>query len=166
MKKVTIIIAIMFLAGLLTAQLGPPPGMKDGMRTDKEGLRERIEMIRMWKLIEILNLTQEQSVAFLPIFNAYESSMDVEMKEVDELLDKLESELEADKPNESSIEETLDRLKSIRINRCEAEEEFQAQIEEILTIEQRAEYALFKRKFGEEVRKILDMGRGHGMPKP
>ena len=66
MKRIiSIVIIILALTGFVSAQFGPD--FKKG--ECKERLRERIEMIRMWKLVETLNLSEEQSVEFFPIFN-------------------------------------------------------------------------------------------------
>jgi len=167
MRKAIIVLIIALSAATLFGQPGHPPDRgapPPGMERDK--LRERIEMLRTWKLVEMLNLTQEQSIEFFPLYNTFESEQELRNKQQGKLLDRLEKHLDGFELEEKTVSTILDSLIEIKQAQYEAELEFYEKASEVLTIEQQAAFALFRRKFAEEVKNIIDAGRGHGMPRP
>ena len=84
MKRTLPIALIIALALVMTsftsAHAKEGKGWKDkGMRKmDKAQMKERIELIKMWKLIEILDLDSETAVKLFPLMNEF----DVKMQEL------------------------------------------------------------------------------------
>jgi Spy/CpxP family protein refolding chaperone len=167
--RLSILIFAVFAIAVL-AQPAPhmppdaPPQWEDG--PDRDKLRERIEMIKMWKLVEMLALTPEQSIIFFPIYNANERERE-ELRQIQrELFEQLEREVAAQKLNEKTAERLTDSLIVIRNSICRSETEFYSQISTLLDVRQKAMFALFEKRFAEEVRNIIEAGKGGKPPRP
>ncbi len=165
-----LILTLTFLGVLIAsvAAQGPPPDRRGGPPPgqDREKLRERIEMVRMWKLVETLELTEEQSMRFFPVFNSFETAAKGYTQENLRLLDRLEEELIGPETDSENIGIVLDSLLENRKAEFESEIGFYENVSEILSVEQRAKLALFKRKFEEEVRKLIKAGSDAGHFRP
>lgn len=121
----------------------------------KERVREQIETIRMWKLTEALNLSQEQSMRFFPLFNQWERERHQLDLERNRLLDELKLVLKRERPKEKEIRTLLERLEENRVRRGEGQKDFWLQASKILTLRQRAEYLIFQRDFERRIREII-----------
>jgi len=121
----------------------------------KERVREQIETIRMWKLTEALNLSQEQSMRFFPLFNQWEREKRQLDLEGDRLLDEMKLVLKKERLKEKEIRTLLERLEENRVRRREGQKDFWLQASEILTLRQRAEYLIFQRDFERRIREII-----------
>lgn len=140
-----------------------PPQWGDG--PDRDKLRERIEMIKMWKLVEMLELTPEQSMVFFPVYNANEIARE-ELKQIQrDLFEQLEREVTAPKFNEKTAERLTDSLIVIRNSICRNETEFYSQVSPLLDVRQKAMFALFEKRFAEEVRNMIEAGKGGKPPR-
>lgn len=127
----------------------------------RERVREQIETIRMWKLTAALNLSQEQSMRFFPLFNQWESKQRQLGRERDRLLEELKAVLKREKPKEKEIRDLLIKLEENQTEREKGQKDFWVQASEILTIRQRAEYLIFQRDFERRIREIVKDIRDH-----
>ena len=107
MKRLyTVVILTTILTASILSQGFPPPGK--GGDSSRIKLRQRIETIRMWKLLERLDLSQEQSIQFLPLYQDFEETN----RQIDEenliLFEDLREQMNSEKIDEVEIEETLE----------------------------------------------------------
>jgi Spy/CpxP family protein refolding chaperone len=146
---------------MLFAQ-GPPShrGGPPGNPEEREKIRENIETLRMYKLLEALDLTSEQSAEFLPALNDFQDAKRRFQEERRNLLRELEAALESEVNNQAKLEETLLALENTR-------EEFQAEFAKfltkarsVLTLEQRARLHLFEERFERRLRDSIRQMRG------
>ena len=121
----------------------------------RKRVREQIETIRMWKLTEALNLSQEQSMRFFPLFNQWERERHQLDLERNRFLDELKLVLKRERPKEKEIRTLLERLEENRVRRGEGQKDFWLQASKILTLRQRAEYLIFQRDFERRIREII-----------
>jgi Spy/CpxP family protein refolding chaperone len=162
---------ILFLAGLILILLptgvifaqGHPPSAEDRSerREDREKIRENIETLRMWKLLEALDLTSEQSDKFLPIFKDFQRARRDFEDQRRELMRKLEAAMQGT-PEEKQVREILADLE---INRKQFQSEFDKYMDRtrtVLSIEQQAKLALFEDQFERRMRETIDQIRGGG----
>jgi Spy/CpxP family protein refolding chaperone len=70
----------------------PPPPPEDA----PPPMRERFQEMQMWKLIEVLDLSEEQSAKFFPMFHDFQKKVDAIRKENDELFKKLDGYIAAE----------------------------------------------------------------------
>jgi len=141
------------------AQGPPPSGDRLKRWEEREKIRENIETLRMWKLIEVLDLTSEQSTQFLPILKDFRDARKKFEDRRREFLKDLETTLES-KKDEKKLKESLDSLEN---NRREFQinlEKFIEKTKTTLTLEQQAKLLLFEEKFEKRVRETIEQIRG------
>lgn len=149
----TLIISLFWIQGELLAQRFPEKEA-ERLRAEQK-IRERIEMLRMWKLLEALELSTEQSEIFLPILNDFQK----EQKELEnkkrEILKVLENELNKKRVDRKKIENVLDELEKNRILFEKRREEFLLKVREVLSLEQQARLVLFEERFAEHIKDMI-----------
>ena len=141
------------IAGILIfsveSLLAQPPPM------DPEKMRERIETLRLWKMIEVLDLTTEQSDKFLPLLHSFQKRQK-ELETVNrQLFEDLEEELHSTEPSEKKIKDILLMLEK---NRQEMENErnkFLTGSRKILTTVQEAKLIWFEQNFEKKLRDTI-----------
>lgn len=130
-------------------------------------LRERVGLIRMWKLIERLELTEQQSLIFFPAMNEHDVRIRTLRDEEERLLDKIEAQFQAITLDMRALEAVVDSVAMLRDERLSVELVFIDKVNQILTVEQKAKFLLFDRVFEKEIRSVIDMGlREEDKPKP
>jgi Spy/CpxP family protein refolding chaperone len=163
MKRILIpIVLILFLAptGMVFAQ-GPPSSADDrsSRREEREKIRENIETLRMWKLLEALNLTAEQSTQFLPVLKEFQTAKRSFEDSRRDLLEELETALETS-PNEEKLKEILTKMENNRKQFLAESESYLEKAKSILSIEQQAQLFLFEEKFERRIRETIEQIRG------
>jgi hypothetical protein len=126
----------------LYAQPGPP--------MDGRG-RERIERFRRMRLIELLDLKEEQSVRFIARYNEFENNRRDLNKQRDEILDKIER-LVRNNAEEKEIEKIFLEVEAISRKLGEERLKFFNSLSDLLSVQQRAKLLLFERRFETELR--------------
>ncbi len=127
----------------------------------RERVRKQIETIRMWKLTEALNLNQEQSMRFFPLFNQFQKEKRQLDQERNRLLDQLKDVLRQERPKEKEMRALLKRVEENRIKKGEGQRDFWLQTSQILTLRQRVELLIFQRDFEKRIREIIKGIREH-----
>ena len=121
----------------------------------REKIKERIETLRIWKMIEFLDLTPEQSDRFLPLLNHFQKIQ----KDLDEgekeLIRNLAFVLNEKKTDEKRLKDILDRLEKNRENLVEKRREFVFQSKDILSVEQQAKLVVFEERFAQKLRETI-----------
>ncbi len=146
-------LSILFTGQSVRAQ-GP-----EGRRFPEEGKRERlrqeIETMKMWKMLEVLNLSQEQSDRFLPAYRELQNQHKDFGEKRENLLRSLELALGEEKPDEAKIKDIFGQLEKERAQMDEAERKFRERTQQILTLEQQAKLMLFEDRFEKKMMEII-----------
>lgn len=146
MKKYLVTICLFVLANLaVTLAQGPgePP----------ERRRERMQDLAVWKMLEVLDLSQEQTDRFLPALREMQKQEARLEEERRKLLDDLEQALsqEGDSKRIASI---VQQLRGLGKQGIEAKEGFFRQAEDILTVQQLGKLILFQDRFERRMREM------------
>ena len=139
----TMLVCIIFIGSQqLYAQPfgGPPP----------HG-RGRIEQLRKLKLIEVLNLKEDEAVRFFAKLNEHENKMENIQKERGELLDSLELLVKLNSADKS-LEGIFDALMESESKMLNERKSFRSEAKKLLSTQQQAKWLLFERKFWDNVR--------------
>lgn len=155
MKRI-LLISLIFLNGALFAQ----PMQKREKPPDREKLKKRIETIKMWKMLDALELTEEQSAKFLPVYNSFESSRDSLETKMRKNMEKLDEAMNEAKFDERKVSAILDSMAENRRKMFDTESAFHENARKILSVEQQARFVIFQRDFIEEIRGLLEMREG------
>ena len=173
-KIMAIILAFGFFAEVFGQPGGPwgprepyGPQFDDPMR---QQIRKRIETIKIWKLTEELNLTEQQSEKFFPVYNKFKDdteAIEIERRQVIEKLDELTT-----KENSSAdeINKLLDEIERLDGNFNSTKAVFRGKLEDILTIQQIGRLyvfeVMFQRQMQEIVRDIRQKTKGESRKGP
>ena len=106
-------------------------------------------------MIEMLDLTEEQSVRFFARLHEFEKKTEALQNEKDAALDKIER-LVRNRADSSEFTEVFPQILAVSQTLVDQEKEFFDGLPEILTVEQRGKYLLFDRQFQRELRESLN----------
>jgi hypothetical protein len=166
--KITTPLVLLLLATAcpVCAQEGPPP---DDQGNQGRGY-ERIQQLRKVRLVEMLELREEQAVRFMARFNAFEEQRKKSMDERGEAMDRLER-LVRNNADSVEYEKAFAEIMKIDERLVGDRHSFIAGLGDILSIEQRAKFILFERRFQKELREAMReaahrrrFGGGEGRP--
>lgn len=121
----------------------------------EQKIRERIEMLRMWKLLEALDLSTEQSEIFLPILNDFQKEQKELEKAKRESLKMLKEEISKEEMDHRKIEKILNNLEENRKLQERKREEFLFEVKEALSLKQQARLILFEERFAEHIKEMI-----------
>lgn len=138
--------AVTFAMLLMTMALHAQPGSP----MDGPG-RERIERFRKMRMIELLDLKEEQSVRFVARLNEFENTRRELNMRRDEVLDKIER-LVRNNADEKELENVFPELEAISRKIGEERLRFFSSLSDLLSVQQRAKLLLFERRFETELR--------------
>lgn len=163
MKKILLVggmILILLPAGGVFAQGHPPSSdERSDQREEREKIRENIETLRMWKLLEVLDLTSEQSDKFLPVLKDFQKARRNFEDQRRDLLRQLETTLQS-ASDEKKLKEILANLENNREQFQTELDKYMDQSKAILTIEQQARLALFEDQFERKMMETIEQIRG------
>ena len=115
---------------------------------------ERVEQLRKVRMIEILDLTEDQSIRFFARLHEHEKNKDGLTAERTSLLDRIER-LVRNKVDPEQYKQPFTEVLSIDDRLFREEQLFFEGLSEILSEEQRAKLLLFERQFQKELREAL-----------
>ncbi|HEX9656318.1 MAG TPA: hypothetical protein VGB89_05300 [Bacteroidota bacterium] len=115
---------------------------------------QRIEQFKKLKLIELLDMKEEQSVRFFTRMHEFEKKKQEIMKQKDDLLDKIERILR-NRGDETELRATFQEIEEREKKILQEELTFYHNLEDILTVEQRGKLFLFERQFHRELREAM-----------
>jgi hypothetical protein len=172
MKSAHWISALLFLslATAVLAQPGPqggmmetpPPGgmmMSDGPGPLEPGdshdkHRKMLEAMRITRMTEALELTDQQIAVFFPKLKEMEAGMSEMSQTQRRLISQLDSLLNAG-AREPELKDMIARIENAEAEKWKNMKAFKAKIDGILTVKQKAKMLVFNQKFDEEIRDMV-----------
>ena len=131
---------------------GPPP----------HKMREKILQLEKIKLIEALQMDEETTLRFFARRSETEKSIDGLMKNLDDLLDKIDQMTSGDnQPKDEELKPLIKEVAGIRLKIEQKKADFVNSLDDILTTKQIARFVVFEKKFREELAKSLMKDRPH-----
>ncbi|OQX91838.1 MAG: hypothetical protein B6D58_06080 [candidate division Zixibacteria bacterium 4484_95] len=158
-KIIVIILALGFFTGVF-GQMGGAWGQMEHRkppfdRPMQQQIRKRIETIKIWKLTEELNLTEEQSVKFFPIYNKFEEELKATEAERRQVIEKLDELTITEMPSANEINKLLDKLEDLDRNINSVKEVYRDKLEDILTTQQIGRLYVFEVMFQRQMQEIV-----------
>ncbi len=142
----TSLVLVLLLPLVAIAQ---PPGPPEGSRPF-----ERIEQWKKVRLIEILDMKEDQSARFFARLNEHETQRRELRKERGEILDRLDR-LVRNRASAADLEKAIPEVLAMDNKIHEEQNQFFLSLGDILTVEQRAKLVLFERQFEKELRDAM-----------
>ncbi len=126
-----------------------PPGPPAGGRPF-----ERIEQWKKVRLIEVLDMKEEQSARFFARLNEHETQRRELRKEKGDVLDRLDR-LVRNHAESSELEKVIPEVLAVDDKIHDEQNKFYLSLGDILTVDQRAKLLIFDRQFEKELRDAM-----------
>ena len=152
---------VLFLIQILQAQPGSPP--PEG--PEKQGeMKAKIEILRTWKLIKELKLTEEQAVKFFPLLTKSDTRREGLETQKRQAIRELHDLLEDKKPSSKKIQRLVARLRKTAQEFQGAKQDFLDQAAAVLSAEQQARLILFEQRFRHQLKEVIREMRHKRLP--
>ncbi len=125
----------------------------------RKRIRESVNTLRLLRMTQALDLTEEQAAKIFPALNRTEKEKRDINRQIGQKLKELRLILAKEKPEEQEIEQAIGDIKKLRTALRIKEEELEKIIEENLTLVQRAKYVVFSVDFSRGLREKIDRVR-------
>ncbi len=155
MKIVISFIVLLFALSQTSAQSW-------GMREDQ---RKKLEEFKKIKLIEALDLSEDEAVRFFALYNEHQKRVRNIQKERNKVIDQIERlTKDESKFQQKKFEELEERLNTFEQELFRNRVEFHTNIKNVLSPFKVARFYVFEREFMRELNKLLMMRRGRISP--
>lgn len=154
---------------LLAFLLGGQTGLAESWREPTDGReksQERIRMIKIWRMTDVLKLDKEGAARFFAVNNYYEEALRKTHREFQEEIQRLRNLMRDMNPPERELKEAVIRLKT---KKKEINELENRQLEEELNLlrpDQQALYFLFQVDFKRELDQLIREIKAENLPRP
>ncbi len=167
MKKLIITLSTVILL-LFSASVFAQPGFHDNPE-HRAKIHERVKTIKMLKLTETLDLTEEQAARFFPRFNEFDKTVEEVHREIRQKLEDLGHSAKLGK-DDSELRTLMQEYDVLSDRMFEARKQFQQSVTDILSVNQQARLMVFMERFPEMMRDVIHEmrppgKRGHHPPK-
>lgn len=149
-NRTLVSLAVLVLFPLCARAQGTGQGEPQG--SDRPS--ERIENLRKVRLVEILELKEDQSVRFLARMNEHDAARRSLMKDRGDALDRLER-LIRNKADDAEYEKAFADVAAVDDKIAAERKSFFSGLSDILTPTQRAKMLIFERRFEKELREAM-----------
>lgn len=151
-------VAVLVFAASIFAQ---PPGPQRGQG---EKGPEKIEKYKKFRMIEALDLEEEEAVRFMSKYNVHKENVRELMKVRMEIIDRLEQFIKS-KGEDREIQQQFTLLEENEQKVFNERKRFHQEIRQSLTPEQAAKFFVFDRNFNRELRSAMEDMRREGRRK-
>jgi Spy/CpxP family protein refolding chaperone len=123
------------------------------------GNQQNMDAIRIWKLTESLELTEDQITTFIPIVQLHEREMRELQKEMMTEMRKLHSELDTKETSEKAAAAQLKEFIKLQEQMDSTKLDFIKSLPKYLTPKQQMQYLVFEAEFRRQLRSFLQEQR-------
>jgi hypothetical protein len=127
--------------------------------------KDKLAMLKAWKLIDYLDLEYDQAMEFFSLYNEVEESRKDFMNKKKALVEDLKDELKKTQPSDEIINQKIDELFIEENNMVRDHQTQYDNMNQVLDTEQMAKMIIFEEKFQDELLRIIkDMQKDHEKP--
>lgn len=151
-------VGIVGLVSVAVAQAQPPPvegSPQARLPMTPEERRERLRMVRMWRLIDVLNLTEGQSEKFFLTLKRYDAEEDRVNRERERLSAALRGMVVRPETPEKALLDTMQAIREQEERLRQARARFHAEVAGALSVRQQAKLLLFEQRFDSVLREAI-----------
>ena len=155
--KIVRFLIIILMASPVFAQPGPGMGMGHGPEDGpmRPRIREKVKMVKIWRLTDAVGLNSEQSEKFFPVYNKHQEKMENFEKEKREILDRIRGLTDDPDSGDDKISAAVKELKEHHHKLADLQDTFLNDISGILTVRQRGKLVVFEEEFRRDMQKII-----------
>lgn len=142
--KYTFIIMMFIISSLSFGQPGKPD-------------INNVKMMKKWKMVEYLELTEDQSIKFFPRIEKFENTIEDIRIERRRLYEDIEVDIERGNEIElSELESLLSKYRELEEKELQLKHDHISNLTDILTPTQIARYSIFEHKFRVQMRENIE----------
>ena len=145
-KFLLVIMALMAMSVSVLAQ------EDDAAPMSREDMQKRIEDVRKMKLIDLLQLKDEQVEKFFVLYNSTHSVVLQRLRDMNDAAEKLKR---MSRENDTGLQLQIDAMQKATKDLHAAVEQRNARMKDVLSLQQYGTYLAFEAKFQEELAKVL-----------
>lgn len=139
-----------------SAQDNPPPAQERGL--------ERVEQYKKIRLMEVLNLDEQNSIKFFSRYNRHQALLRDLRKQQVQALGGVQA-LRKDKATDDAYDKVVDELLELERKVNEEKTKYIDELKQVLTSKQLAEYLVFETRFQQNLRDLVrDIPRNRSLP--
>ena len=153
MKKMLLLTIITLVPAILFAQ---PRGMRGQKMPPR---REQIQMLRIWKMTEELDLTEEQAGRFFPRLRKDDKNIEELEMERQSIFRELHKEAMKGGIAEKNLNEKIERISAIEVKILKNKVEFIRNMDDLLSPDQRAKLMVFRHRFRDRMENMMREAR-------
>ncbi len=127
----------------------------DFKRPPDPRLDSKIQTLKLLKLTEELNLTEEQTAVIFPLVKKNREKLFELFKQKEKLIDSLDGLIRENKIDRKHCDKIIDAIDEIGYQIREEMENFRNEMRDILTYKQYVKYIVFEEKFPRRLKKYL-----------
>jgi len=117
---------------------------------------ERIEMMKIWKMTEVLNLSENQAQKFFPRYNTMIKEIEELAKQQKDVLEKLRETLESEQTiKENDIDVATKKVMDLEKQKLNKKQKFVEDLGDIVSPVQKARYVVLQMQFKDELRRRI-----------
>jgi Spy/CpxP family protein refolding chaperone len=159
--------AAILLSTSAFAQMKPSDEPQEKPMRNRAHMRQRIEMIKMWKLTEVLNLDEKTAAKLFPMVHDYDQQQWKLREKRHEIIKGMKAELDKEKPDSAALTKMIDAIKQNQLDIVETRNKALEDFSNVLSKEQVARMIIaisqFEREVGKRVWETRGRRTGHGM---
>lgn len=142
-------IGVLVLIGLVLGASIP------GLAQDDRQAREIIDAYRVWKLTDVLDLSEEDMPRFFSRVRKIGEAEEEHRREQREAVREIDELLKAG-ASEAELESALREYEEMRFRHWEETQKLREDAASMLSLKQRCQYTVFEERFRAEIRKMID----------
>lgn len=123
--------------------------------SEEKSPRDLIEAYRIWKLTEVLDLSEEQMPLFFAKLRSIEESEAVLREEEHKAVREIASLLERKEVGDGQLERALARLEEMRTKHFDEVRKLRRDAASMLSVRQRCQFVVFEERFRSELREMI-----------
>lgn len=147
LKRTAIILIAFIFSGLIVAKAQP-----EQMRPNAKAM-EKISMMKKMKLLEVLDLKEDEADKFITKYNTLEKAVQEKHQQLEEVIRNIGKSIKDD--DFKNIDKLTDEYLKKKKEMDEAIDNEIMAVKQLLPKEKFAKYLLFERRFQEELRKAI-----------
>ncbi len=147
-------LGLLFAIGAQTGNPGTGEQSRSNIELSKEDIPRIFEVIRIWKLVDDLELNEDQLLAFLPKFKEMEELRRKYYRDRHDSIKKMSKLLETN-PTENQLKSAIDEFTKAEADFYQRYRKIRDSINSVLTIKQQAKFVVFEDKYRDDMRSLM-----------
>lgn len=160
---ILIIVVVVGLVPISTAQeIKPPVPKRDVLNSRHAEMQSRMRTMMMWRLVEYLDLNEDQSAKLFPLMKESNEIRSELIKERRELIHKIRKDIEDESVPIKDLKKQIKELEKINVEMLQERKRFLEKSEKILEERQYIKLILFEDRLKEDLFKRLKVREFRG----